>query len=584
MRFAAGERFNPRCGDCLPASKEGAVPAVVCKLATERSLPNASARFSRSSFFASACEATTLPATLALLVTSLAHITDLWPLVEARAAATPNALFALDERGRTLSFAQYRDAALRCAAGLAALGVARDVPVSWQLPTRIDALVLAAALARLGAVQNPVLPILREREVGFITQQIGARHLLVPRVFRGFDYEAMARALASAQPGLAVHCVEDGLPDGDPAALAPAPVVTDPASAPVRWILYSSGTTADPKGARHMDYSVAYPGRAMCEMQAIGANDRVAIVFPVTHVGGINWLFGSLIFGFAQLLVEIFDAKRTPLWLAAQGATQLGAGTVFHQAYLAAQREHGSAKLFPHVRGFPGGGAPKPPQLFWDLLRETGAPIRSGYGLTEHPIAVMGAVDDPNEKLAATEGRATRGTEIRIVKLDGAPAAPGEEGEVRLRGPHLFRGYVDARLDAEALDELGYLRTGDLGALDADGYLSITGRLKDIIIRKGENISAREIEDHLHAHASVKEAAVVGLADAERGERVCAVLALREGAAPLALADVATFLSARGLATYKLPEQVEHVSELPRNPSGKVLKRELEAKYTAASR
>jgi acyl-CoA synthetase (AMP-forming)/AMP-acid ligase II len=307
----------------------------------------------------------------------------------------------------------------------------------------------------------------------------------------------------------------------------------------------------------------------MAEKVGIAADDRVALPFPVTHVGGINWLNASLMTGCALLLVEVFDPKLTPLWLAEQGATQLGAGTVFHQAYLAAQREHGIAKLFPQVRGFPGGGAPKPPRLFWDLLRETGAPIRSGYGLTEHP----------NEKLAATEGRATRGTQIRIVKLDGTPAAPGEEGEVRLRGPHLFRGYVDAQLDAEALDELGYLRTGDLGALDADGFLSITGRLKDIIIRKGENISAKEIEDHLHAHASVKEAAVIGLADPERGERVCAVIAHYDDAAPLALADLAKFLRARGLATYKLPEQVEHVSELPRNPSGKVLKRELQKQY-----
>ena len=510
---------------------------------------------------------------------SHAHLTDFWPLLDARAAATPDALFALDERGRTLTFTQYREAALRCAAGLAALGIARDVPVSWQLPTRIDALVLAGALARLAAVQNPVLPILREREVGFITRQIGARHLFVPRVFRGFDYEAMAKELAARQPELAVHCVDDGLPRGDAAALPPAPVVTEPATAPVRWILYSSGTTADPKGARHTDHSVACAGRGMAEKMGLAADDRVALPFPVTHVGGVNWLVASLMTGCSLLLAEVFDPARTPRWFAAQGATQLGAGTVFHQAYLAAQRTHGAGKLFANVRGFPGGGAPKPPQLFWDLLRECGAPIRSGYGLTEHPIAAMGAVDDAPEKLAASEGRATRGSEISIVRLDGALAAPGEEGEVRVRGPHLFRGYVDPALDAAALDERSFLRTGDLGVLDADGFLTITGRLKDIIIRKGENISAKEIEDHLHAHPSVREAAVIGLADAERGERVCAVIVARDDAAPRRVADVAAFLRARGVASYKLPEQVETLPELPRNPSGKVLKRDLQTRY-----
>jgi acyl-CoA synthetase (AMP-forming)/AMP-acid ligase II len=514
---------------------------------------------------------------------ALSHLTDLWPLIDARAAATPGALFSLDERGRTLTFCQYRDAALRCAAGLATLGIGRDVPVSWQLPTRIDALVLAAALARLGAVQNPILPILREREVGFITRQIGARHLFVPRAFRGFDFEAMAKQLAAQQPGLAVHCVDDGLADGDPATLPPAPTATDPATAPVRWILYSSGTTADPKGARHTDHSVACPGRAMCEALALAADDRIALVFPVTHVGGVNWLFGALMFGFALLVVEIFDPKRTPLWLAEHGVTQLAAGTVFHQAYLAAAREAAPRTLFPNVRAYPGGGAPKPPQLFWDLLRETGAPIASGYGLTEHPIAAMGSVRDPHEKLAATEGRASRGTEIRIVKSDGALAAPGEEGEVRVRGPHLFRGYVDAWLDAAAFDEHGFLRTGDLGKLDAEGFLAITGRLKDVIIRKGENVSAKEIEDHLHAHPGVREAAVIGLADAERGERVCAVIVARDDSAPRSVGEVASFLRERGVATYKLPEQVETLPGLPRNPSGKVLKRELQAKFARSA-
>jgi acyl-CoA synthetase (AMP-forming)/AMP-acid ligase II len=512
---------------------------------------------------------------------SLAHLTDLWPLLDARAAATPDTLFALDERGRSLTFAQHRDAALRCAAGLAAFGIGRDTPVSWQLPTRLDTLVLAAALARLGAVQNPILPILREREVGVIRRQIGAQHLFVPGVFRGFDFAAMARQLAATLPGLTVHCVDDGLPNGDPASLPAAPVVTDPARAPVRWILYSSGTTADPKGAKHTDHSVACPGRAMSESLELAADDRIALVFPATHVGGVNWLFASLMHGFAHLVVEIFDAKRTPLWLAEHGVTQLAAGTVFHQAYLAAAREAAPRMLFPRVRAYPGGGAPKPPQLFWDLLRETGAPIASGYGLTEHPIAVMGGVHDPHEKLAATEGRASRGTELRVVKLDGTDAKPGEEGEVRVRGPHLFRGYVDAKLDAHAIDERGFLRTGDLGVLDAEGFLAITGRLKDIIIRKGENVSAKEIEDHLHAHPGVREAAVIGLADAERGELVCAVIVARGESAPRSVADVAGFLRARGVAPYKLPERVELAPELPRNPSGKVLKRELQAKYRA---
>ena len=182
---------------------------------------------------------------------------------------------------------------------------------------------------------------------------------------------------------------------------------------------------------------------------------------------------------------------------------------------------------------------------------------------------------DPDAKLAASEGRATRDTEIRVVRPDGTLAAPGEEGEIRVRGPHLCRGYVDASLDAEAFDAAGFLRTGDLGRLDADGYLVVTGRLKDVIIRKGENISAKEIEDHLAAHPKVRDVAVIGLPDAERGERACAVVVPAVPADPPTLAEIASFLRARGLAAQKLPEQLELVRELPRNASGKVLKREL---------
>ena len=495
----------------------------------------------------------------------------LWPLVERRAAETPDALFAVDERDRALRFAEYRDAALRAAAGLHALGIREGTAVSWQLPTRLEALVLVAALARLGARQNPILPFLRAREVGFIARQSGARFLFVPESFRGFAHGEMARVLARELPGLAAHVVESALPEGEPAALPAAP-----APGGVRWIFYSSGTTADPKGARHTDASVGAAGRALAERLEAGPEDRNALVFPFTHIGGVAWLFAGLLAGFAQILVEVFDAKATIDTLARHGATLAGAGTVFHQAYLAAQRERGAAPVLPAVRAFPGGGAPKPPGLHAELKRAFGgAGIVAGYGLTEHPIATMGSVRDPDERLADSEGRATAGTEIRVVRADGSPAAPGEEGEIRLRGPHLCRGYVDARLDAEAFDEAGFLRTGDLGHLDSGGYLVVSGRLKDVIIRKGENLSAKEIEDQLAAHPKLRDVAVVGLPDAERGERACAFVVPADPADPPTLAELASFLRARGLAAQKLPEQLEVLAELPRNAAGKVLKREL---------
>ncbi|MDX1649552.1 MAG: AMP-binding protein [Myxococcota bacterium] len=513
----------------------------------------------------------------------------LWDAIERRAVATPEALFAVDEDERRLAFADYRDRVLRCAAGLHARGVGEGTPVSWQLPTWLESMVLAGALARLGAVQNPILPILREREVRFAVEKTGARLLAVPPAWRGFDHGALADALARERPDLAVLRVDGPagahpLPEGDPAALPPAPPPPDPddpARAPVRWVLFTSGTTGEPKGALHSDATVAAAGVAMAGVLDLRADDRVALVFPLTHVGGINWLFAGLLVGCAHVVVAAFDPQESIAVLARHGVTQATAGTVFHQAYLAAQRRAGAGPLFPKVRAFPGGGAPKPPQLHFEIKEAMGgAGIVSGYGMTECPIVVMNTVHDPDTKLAFTEGRPTPGMEVRVVGPDGRACGPDEEGEIRVRGPQLFRGYLDPAHDAGAFDAEGFFRTGDLGRLDREGYLVVTGRTKDVIIRKGENISAREVEDHLHAHPAIAEVAVVGVPDPETGERACAVVVPRDPAAPPDLETLGRFLVGRGLARQKVPERLVVETALPRNPSGKVLRRELQARLT----
>ena len=507
----------------------------------------------------------------------------LWELVEARAAATPDALFAVDESDRTLSFSQFRDAARRTAAGLRERGVGEATPVSWVLPSTLEALVLSAALARLGAVQNPILPIYREREVGFVTRQTQARWLCVPPPFRGFDYPAMAEALRRERGDLEVLVVEpDGLPEGDPAALPPAPAARPPAGMPVRWVFYTSGTTADPKGAQHTDATLIATFTGMANVLDARPDDRHALVFPLTHIGGVGWLIAGLLAGFAHIVVAVFDPEKTIPLLARHGVTLAGAGTAFHQAYLAAQRARPGAPLFPRVRAFPGGGAPKPPQLHRDVKRELGGVgIVSGYGLTECPIIAMNRVDDPDEKLAHTEGSVNPpGAELRAVAPDGRVCGPEEEGELRARGPQLFRGYVDASLDAAAFDEEGFFRTGDLGRLDADGFVTVTGRLKDVIIRKGENISAKEVEDLLYDHPKVSDVAVIGLPDPALGERCCAVVACAAGE-PLGFDEMVAYLKGRQLMRQKIPEQLEIVDAVPRNAAGKIQKQALRERYAS---
>ncbi|NQZ95217.1 MAG: AMP-binding protein, partial [Myxococcales bacterium] len=210
-----------------------------------------------------------------------------------------------------------------------------------------------------------------------------------------------------------------------------------------------------------------------------------------------------------------------------------------------------------------------------------GVGIVSGYGLTEMPILSQNAVDDPDEKLAISEGRASPGVEIRVVSPDGAALGAGEVGEICARGPMLCKGYLDSSLNAAAFEADGFFHTGDLGYLDEDGFVVITGRLKDVIIRKGENISAKEVEDVLYTLSSVADVAVIGLPDRERGELCCAVVQCSAGEPPLTFEAMVAHCESSGLMRQKIPERLELIDEIPRNASGKIVKFELRDRYSS---
>jgi cyclohexanecarboxylate-CoA ligase len=509
-------------------------------------------------------------------------ITDavgMWELVARRAAATPDRLMLVDERDRAVSFGEFRHRAERVAAGLADLGVGPGTVVTWQLPTRIETILVATALARLGAIQNPVIHLYREREVGFALGQMASELYLCPGTFRDFNFAAMGGRLAAELPRPPrVEVISDDLPDGNPSTLPPVPAAGG--ADDVRWVYYTSGTTSDPKGVRHSDRTLIEGGRGLALAIEMSADDVGSMAFPFAHIAGPDYLVMLLTLGFPAVLLEAFVPDQAVEVLKRHGATMAGGSTAFYQAYLAVQRKTPGTPLIPSLRVLSGGGAAMPPEIFHEVAREMGVRIAHGYGMTEIPMIAMGSPSDSDEQLANTVGRPVAGADLRIVTADGAVAPPGVDGEVRVRGPMVCKGYTDEALNEGAFDDDGYFRTGDLGHLRPDGHVVLTGRLKDVIIRKGENISAKEIEDLLYGHTTIRDVAVIGLPDSERGERVCAVVEAVPGVAPITLAEMAAYLREAGLMAQKMPEQLIVVNALPRNETlNKVLKQKLRDRY-----
>ena len=502
-----------------------------------------------------------------------------WTLIaDAAQAASARPLLA-DDQGRSLTARQFHDAACATAAAFAEHGIRAGTVVSWQLPTTLETVVVMAALAGLGAVQNPIIPILREHEVGFITEQLSSEYLVVPELWRGFDHGALARTLAATR-GFEVVTVdlltppvgsELRLPRASSDALAPPPGSAGDA----RWVYYSSGTTAAPKGIRHTDATVIAGATGLVAAIGITSDDVDPIAFPIAHIGGAVMLAAALQTGMRLALFEVFDPAATPFSIAAHNPTFLGTATPFFVGFLEAQRAHGAQPLFPALRGCLAGGAPITAELGRQVREAFGLPgIANAWGLTEFPVAASPSLTATPEALDHTVGTPTPGVSVRVVGSDEVELPVGQEGELRLKGPQCFLGYADAALDADAFDEDGWLRTGDLGLVDERGNVRVTGRIKDAIIRNAENVSALEVENVLATHPAVADVAVIGVPDSRTGERVCAVV-VPAPAEVVSLESLVQHCHSRGLSRYKHPERLVIVDVLPRNQFGKVIKKDL---------
>lgn len=508
---------------------------------------------------------------------TLLHASTLWQLLECRVALTPHAPMLIDGRKHVnMTFAQALDIAESLAAGFYERGIGSGSQVTWMLPTGLPGVMTALALARLGALQNPIISLYGEREVHNILERNRSDFLLVPD--RGErDFPAMAERLCQQlerSPQLIV--MGNQLPRGRASSLPPPP--SDGQA--VRWVYYTSGTTSQPKGACHTDETLMIGGRNLARSMNVSAADVGSIAFPYAHIGGAMYTTMLLASGMSAVLLDRFQAEEAAEIYRRYAVTLAGGSTVHYQLLLAEQRRNAHTPLMPAMRLLCGGGAPKPPELYYQVRNEMGCGLIHNYGMTEVPLICAGFESDTDEQLANADGIPMQDIHLRIIRADGSLAGDGESGEVRVRGKAVFKGYTDPELNLASFDDSGFFRTGDLGMRRADGRIVLTGRLKDVIIRKGENISAKEIEDLLFTHPKVAAVAVIGLPDELRGERVCAVVELKPGVPALQFEEMVDFFMQAEMMRQKIPEQLEIVEQLPRNQTlNKILKHVLREQY-----
>ena len=456
--------------------------------------------------------------------------------------------------------------------------------LSFMLPNWHEAAVIYMAATLAGMVVNPILPSLRDRELSFILQDVESRFIFVPSTFRAYDYVALLeRVMAPMElaPEVVVlrgdagsHSAYDSLFESlDRAQELPA---LDPDA--VRMILYTSGTTGRPKGVLHSHNSIHALIRQIGEHWMVQPGDKFLVASPIAHIGGSIYAFECpLLLGTTAVLMNTWNADEAVEWLDGEACTHMAGATPFlRQTLRAAQLLR---TRLPSLKLFVCGGASVPPSLVREATAYfERAVVTRVYGSTEVPCTTVGVIDRNDSAHAAdTDGRPG----LADVKLRELRDAPSREGEICVLGPQMLVGYLHPEDETEAFEGQGYFRTGDIGRWIEGAYLAVTGRAKDIIIRNGENISSKEIEDLLLGHPQVAEVAVVGIPDPRTGERAVAVIVPRDESRP-DVESLLGFLESRGVAKFKAPEQVALWESLPKNEAGKVLKSQIRAALVGA--
>ncbi|HEA53779.1 AMP-binding protein [Marinobacter antarcticus] len=481
-----------------------------------------------------------------------------------------------------LTYRELNDKVTRMAAGLAGMDIAKGDVVACQLPNWWQTTALHLACIRIGAILNPIMPIFRERELRFMLSHGEAKLLVIPKVFRNFDYEAMVDGILPELPNLETLLVIGGEGDRnfehrllntaweeqlDTGALFRERQLN---ADDVIQTLYTSGTTGQPKGVMHTSNTLLSNVRPYADRLHLTAADSVLMASPVAHQTG--FLYGIMMpiyLGTTVVLQDIWDADYVCKVIAAEKPTFTMASTPFLADLVkTAPRHEGELNS---LRIFVSAGAPIPTAVAEHAGQALNAKIVSAWGMTENGAVTMTCPEDPIERASQSDGKALPWMEVKITDFNDNDLPAGEEGSLMVRGASLFVGYLKCP-ELYGVDEDGWFNTGDLARMDRDGYIRITGRTKDVVIRGGENIPVVEVENLLYKFPGISDVALVGCPDERLGERLCAYVTLDENATNVTLNEIKDYLAKQQLSKIYLPEYLEVIEAMPRTASGKIQK------------
>ncbi|MDP3248843.1 MAG: AMP-binding protein [Polaromonas sp.] len=489
---------------------------------------------------------------------------------------------------RQITYGELDEASRCIAANLTRLGVRRGDVVSFQLPNWWEFVAIHLGCLRCGAASNPLMPIFRQRELSFMLAYAQSRVVIVPKRFRGFDHAALIHSLKPGLPHLE-HLVvvgEDGDEGFENTLLAPCdtPLIEPPLSADeVVQVLYTSGTTGMPKGVMHSSNTLLANVRPYVERLGLDGRDAVFMGSPLAHQTG--FLYGMwlpIVLQTTLSLMDVWDKERAWAIIQSQKCSFTMASTPFLADLLSAAAAPRAGEVA--LRMLACGGAPIPRALAEQAVARLGLKLLSVYGMSENGAITVTAPDAPADKVFSADGSPLPGVRVRVVDAEGREMPCGEEGRLLIHAPSNFLGYL-LKPEAYGMDAEDWFDSGDLARMDAEGYIRITGRSKDIIIRGGENVPVVEVENLLYRHPAIVDAAVVGMPHPRLGETGCCFVSLKPGQG-FDLATLRQYLDSAGMTRNYWPERVEIVENFPRTASGKIQKfqlREIARQFATAS-